>query len=146
MLDAARGRTQLIDGCESAYSYFEKKKFRRARRMILEDLRVMVATPEKYSRVFSLSFGLWMDYRWKEAGWSVEQPDQNPWPPGRFEAIVRTALQHADEYVWVYSETPRWWSEQGGPLKLPPAYDAAIRRAALPPATSPAPATQDSTR
>jgi hypothetical protein len=77
-----------------------------------------------------------MDYQWKEQGWDVEHPERNPLPPEKFEGIVRTALQYADEYVWIYSESPRWWSDQGGPIKLPPAYDAAIRRAASPAATS----------
>ena len=38
-------------------------------------------------------------------------------------------MKYADEYVWVYSESPRWWSDTGSPVKLSPAYDAAIRRA-----------------
>ena len=32
-------------------------------------------------------------------------------------------------FFWIYGETPRWWSEQGGPVKLPPAYAGALRRA-----------------
>ena len=134
MVEAAQGGTQLIDGWESAYSYFEEKKFRKARKMIHEDILAMVADHDKYRKVFSASFGLWMDYQWKEKGWNVEHPENNPHPPEKFEQIVRTALQYADEYVWIYSETPRWWSDQGGPVKLPAAYDAAIRRAAARPA------------
>jgi hypothetical protein len=42
---------------------------------------------------------------------------------------VRQALALADEYVWIYSETPRWWSKEGKPIKLPEAYEAALRRA-----------------
>ena len=137
MIEAAQGGSQLIDGCESAYSYFEEKKFRTARQMIHKDVLAMVADREKYRKVFSASFGLWMDYQWKEKGWNVEHPERNPWTPDKFEEIVRTALTYADEYVWIYSETPRWWSDQGGPIKLPPAYDAAIRRAALADARKP---------
>ncbi len=134
MIEAAQGGSQLIDGCESAYSYFEEKKFRTARRMIQKDVLAMVADREKYQKIFSVSFGLWMDYQWKEQGWNVEHPERNPWPPDKFEGIVRTALTYADEYVWIYSETPRWWSDGGGPTNLPPAYAAAIRHAASRPA------------
>ena len=42
---------------------------------------------------------------------------------------VTEALSAADEYVWVYSETPRWWSAEGKPVKLPPEYEAALRKA-----------------
>ncbi len=129
MIEAAEGESQLIDGWESAYSYREEKKFRKARQMIHRDVLAMVADPSKYSRVFSASFGLWMDFDWAKRGWDLEHPERNPWPPEEFERIVRTALIYADEYVWIYSESPRWWSDQGGPVKLPAAYDAAIRRA-----------------
>ncbi len=134
MVEAAAGGSQLIDGWESAYSYFEEKKFRRARQMIHHDVLAMVAAREKYPRVFSASFGLWMDYQWRKQGWDVEHPERNPTPPDKFEEIVRTALKYADEYVWIYSETPRWWSDSGGPTNLPPAYATAIRRAASRPA------------
>jgi len=130
MVEAAQGGSQLIDGWESAYSYFEEKKFQKARQMIHHDILAMVADREKYQRVFSASFGLWMDYQWNKQGWNVEHPKRNPQPPDKFEGVVRTALQYADEYVWIYSETPRWWTDSGGPTNLPPAYDAAIRRAA----------------
>ncbi len=142
MLDAAEGCTQIIDGFESAYSYREEKKFRKARKMVLEDALAMTADPAKYAKVVSMSYGLWMDYDWRKLGWDEQQPDRNPWSPAAFEDITRTALKYADEYVWIYSETPRWWSEEGRSIKLPAAYDAALRRAASPdsPATSTSPA------
>jgi len=140
MIEAAQGGSQLIDGWESAYSYFEEKKFRKARKMIHQDVLAMVADRAKYQKVFSASFGLWIDYQWHEQGWNVEQPERNPWPPDKFERIVQTALAYADEYVWIYSETPRWWSDSGGPVKLPPAYDTAVRRGALGAEHQPAPA------
>ena len=41
----------------------------------------------------------------------------------------RKALQTADEYVWIYSESPHWWSKNSTATKLPTAYDEAVRRA-----------------
>jgi polygalacturonase len=149
MVEAAEGGSQLIDGWESAYSYFEEKKFRTARRIIHQDVLAMVADRQKYPKVFSASFGLWMDYQWRDRGWNVERPERNPHPPDKFEEVVRTALRYADEYVWVYSETPRWWSNSGGPTNLPPAYAAALRRAAsvtLQPTPAPASPTNASSR
>jgi hypothetical protein len=60
----------------------------------------------------------------------VEDTSKNFYTPEGFERTVRTALETADDYVWIYTETPKWWTEQGGPQKLPAAYDAALRRAA----------------
>jgi hypothetical protein len=142
MVEAAQGGSQLIDGCESAYGYSDEAAFRKARQIIHHDVLAMVADRSKYERVFSTSFGLWMDYRWRQQGWNVEHPELNPRPPEKLEGIVRTALKHADEYVWVYSETPRWWSDKGGPVKLPPAYDAALRRAVSVTTNQPGPANQ----
>lgn len=130
MTEAAEGKTQLIDGWESAYSYFEEKKFVKARKMIHEDILAMVADPQKYRARFSASFGLWLDYQWRDRGWDGENAERNFWTPEKFGAIVSTAMQYADEYVWIYTETPRWWSDEGKPVKLPPAYGDAIRKVA----------------
>jgi hypothetical protein len=34
-------------------------------------------------------------------------------------------------FCWIYTETPRWWSDKGGPVKLPPAYAEALRKARM---------------
>ena len=88
------------------------------------------ADHEKYRKVFSLGFGVWMDHDWRKHGWNVTDVSKNFYPPDAFENSVRTALQTADEYVWVYTEQPRWWTKAGKPEKLPEAYDQALRRAA----------------
>jgi hypothetical protein len=128
LVDAAAGKTRIVDGCELAYGYREAKQFSDARRRITEGLLPMVAEPEKYRPRVSVSFGLWMDYDWRHKGWNVKDPGKNVLPPETFEALVRAALASADEYVWIYTETPRWWSAEGKPVKLPAAYDAALRR------------------
>src|SRR5205823_5528220 len=89
----------------------------------------IVGDPKKYERVVSAGFGLWMDYDWRKNGWNMDEPSKNYFTPESFEASLRQALETTDEYVWVYSETPRWWSAEGGSVKLPEAYEMAIRRA-----------------
>ena len=55
---------------------------------------------------------------------------KNYFSPDGFETSLRAALEQSDEYVWIYAETPRWWSEKpGGSVALPPAYADAVRRA-----------------
>jgi hypothetical protein len=70
-----------------------------------------------------------MDEDWRRQGWDEQDVTKNYYTPAEFEASVRRALEVADEYVWVYTETPRWWSADGKPVKLPPAYEEALRRA-----------------
>ena len=129
MVEAARGRTRLVDGHELSYGYRDPEQFVVAYRTMQTGLLPMVADPKKYRRTFSLAFGLWMDHDWRKLGWEVEQVAQNYFTPETFESSARAALNTADEYVWIYTETPRWWSKEGGPVKLPAAYAEALRKA-----------------
>jgi hypothetical protein len=72
---------------------------------------------------------LWLDHDWRKAGWNSERPEQNYFSPEILFATVREALQIAHEYVWIYSETPRWWSAEGPPVKLPADYGYALLKA-----------------
>jgi hypothetical protein len=130
MLAAASGDTRLVDGYEPAY--FHKKdtaKFAAAYRTITEGLLPIVADPATYRRRLSVGFGLWMDYYAEARVWDGVDTSRNFYTPDEFETSVRAALEAADEYVWIYTETPRWWSAEGRPLHLPEAYADALRRA-----------------
>jgi hypothetical protein len=129
MVEAARGKARIVDGFELSYGYKEPKAFDDAYRLMTEGVLPIVADPEKYRRVVSAGFGLWMDHEWRTRGWDEADPSKNFLTPEAFEASVRKALERSDEYVWIYTETPRWWSADGHPIKLPSAYEAAIRRA-----------------
>lgn len=129
MIDAATGRTRLVDGHELSYGYREAAQFDRGLKLMTEDVLPIVADREKYRRVSAPGFGIWLDYDWRSKGWNEQDLSKNHFTPEGFESSVRDALRRSDEIVWIYSETPRWWSPEGGPVKLPPAYDAALRRA-----------------
>jgi hypothetical protein len=129
LVEAARGSTRLVDGHEISYGYKQPAQFTQAYQTMQKDLLPIVRDPEKYHRRVSFGFGLWMDHDWRKHGWNAEDVSKNYFTPDTFEASVRAALATADEYVWIYTETPRWWSEQGGPVKLPPAYSDALRKA-----------------
>jgi hypothetical protein len=69
-----------------------------------------------------------MDRDWRKHGWDTNDFSKNYFAPESFATSVAAALEKADEYVWVYTETPRWWSDDGVPQKLPAAYEAALRK------------------
>jgi hypothetical protein len=127
MLEAA-AKAKLVDGNELAYGYKEPERFTKSYQTMQRELSPIVRDPNKYARHFSLGFGLWMDRDWRKHGWDTNDLAKNYFTPEVFEASVRQALEVADEYVWIYTETPRWWSKDGQ-VKLPPPYDAAVRRA-----------------
>ena len=77
-----------------------------------------------------MGFGLWMDCDWRIKGWDTADPSKNFFTPQAFETSVRAALSTADEYVWVYTETPKWWAGESAKMEhLPQAYEDAVRRA-----------------
>lgn len=129
MFDVVRGKARIVDGFELSYGYKEPQQFERAHRLMTEGVRAIVADPDRYKRFGSCAFGLWMDYDWRKYDWSVTEPAKNYFTPEAFERSLREALRRSDEFVWIYTETPRWWSPQGGRIKLPEAYERAIRRA-----------------
>jgi hypothetical protein len=129
MVEAARGAVKLVDGHELSYNFKTPAEFRTAYQTMEQKLLPLVAAPEKYRQVFSFSFGLWMDQNWRKLGWSTNEFAKNYHTPEQFETCTRAALAAADEYVWIYTEVPRWWSEEGTPVKMPPQYDAAVRQA-----------------
>jgi hypothetical protein len=131
LLEEARGRTRLMDGHEISYGYKQPAQFTAAYQTMQTGLLPIVRDPEKYRRSVSLGFGLWMDQDWRKNGWDVDDVSKNYFTPETFETSVRIALATADEFVWIYTETPRWWSDLGGPVKLPPAYAEALRKARM---------------
>lgn len=129
MVDAARGKTRLVDGYEISYPDREPWKYQAGYKRMSKELLPIVADDEKYKQVFSFAFGIWLDYYWQKLGWDAERPQGNYFPPRTFELVLRKAFETSDEYVWVYAETPRWWSDDGSSVKLPEEYPAAVRSA-----------------
>ena len=112
-----------------SYGYKTPSQFVAGRKVMKHDLLPMVEDQDKYQRVMSAGFGLWIDFDWRKKGWDPQTPSNNYFPPEVFGTSVRTALQQSDKYVWIYSETPRWWSPAKTPVKLPEAYSSALRTA-----------------
>jgi hypothetical protein len=130
MVDAAKGKTRIVDGYELSYGYKDVSRFAPAyEAMKTGVLPIVGAEADRYHQVFSFGFGVWMDQNWRKFGWNESDFSKNYYTPEAFEKTVATALRTSDEYVWIYTETPRWWSKAGKAVKLPAAYDAAVRRA-----------------
>ena len=128
MIDAAGDRVTIVDGFELSYRYRELAEYKAARKMVTEDLLPIAAGPAKYAKHLSLAFGIWMDADWRTRGWAEGPFTGNVFLPMQFRRSVESAFAVCDDYVWVYTETPRWWSAEG-PQKLPRAYQRALREA-----------------
>ena len=131
MLEVAGGKAKFVDGNELAYGYKEPDQFAKSYQTMKHGLLPIVRDSEKYARHFSFAFGLWMDRDWRKNGWETNDFSKNYFTPEAFGSSVARAIELADEYVWIYTETPRWWSKEGAPVKLPAAYDSAVRQGKL---------------
>ncbi len=129
MIEAARGGEKIVDGFEESYGYKTNAAFLAGRKSVKEDVLAVVLDPAGYRRVVSAGFGLWLDFDSSKKAWSAGEPSTNYFTPGQFQRSARWALQWSDEYVWIYSQTPRWWSAAGTPVALPESYDTALRQA-----------------
>ena len=64
-----------------------------------------------------------MDCNLFDHGWHPDDFGQNYFTPEQFQSAVRSAQAHSDAYVWIYTEQPRWWTNE----KLPQPYLDALQ-------------------
>lgn len=129
MLDVAAPDTKLVDGYERSYAYQSARQFDAARREFETGVLPYVADANRYHARFRLGFGVWLDEDWRKRGWNPSDASKNYFTPAKFQAAVSDALHASDEYVWIYTEKPRWWTPSGKPQDLPAAYESALRDA-----------------
>jgi hypothetical protein len=132
MFEAAGEGVRIVDGYQLSYAMTNPDVFALSRDTMENGVLPIVADRERYRKVASLGFGIWLDCDWRTTGWYTYDPQKNFRTPESFEESVRRALEVSDRYVWIYTEVPRWWTATGKPTKLPKAYDAALRRAREP--------------
>ena len=113
MIEASQGKTRLVDGHEMSYGYRDAGAFVQAHRGDQDQgCRAGRRSARNTSDVVSAGFGLWLDYDWRKKGWNTAEVEKNYFSPARFETSLRAAVEQSDEYVWIYTEKPRWWSER----------------------------------
>lgn len=127
MFGAASDSVVIVDGHEASYPYRDPARFAAKADTMRRAVRRIAAQPERYSRLLSVGFGIWMDHNSPRLGWHADHPESNYFTPAALRVSVQAALDHADRYVWIYSQEPRWWTPEGGRRKLPAAYDSVLR-------------------
>jgi len=111
-LDAAPASVTLVDGCESAYRFNSDVEYLAAANAIRNTCQHLVS-PEnryKYRAQVQVSFGVYADayVNPPDSPWYIDPGDQTPLQ--RFETNLASALNAADEYVWLYGEQASWWA------------------------------------
>lgn len=128
MFDAAANGTTIVDAYEGAYSFRTRREFVTARDTVTKKMLSRVGNPEAYRKYVRLGFGVWMDNRYGAKDWNTDDFDKNYFTPEEFEYSVFCGLDVADKYVWIYTEHPKWWTNE----RLPQEYLNALRRSRNP--------------
>jgi hypothetical protein len=125
ILEACSPKTRIVNAWESSYLYKTKKEFRDALYTIKFTSLKWTSVPDRYGKHMRAGFGIWMDCDWRRVGWNTDDFRRNHFTPEEFEEAVRYALKASDQYVWIYTEQPRWWTRE----RLPEAYINALAKA-----------------
>jgi hypothetical protein len=125
MLSACAPATRIVDAYENSYGYRRPDQFARAYRTIKEKSLAWTGEKEPFRKHVQAGFGVWMDNDWNKHGWNAVDFTRNYFKPEGFCESVRIALRATDKYVWIYTEKPRWWTNE----QLPAAYVKALEAA-----------------
>ena len=123
-LSVSSKETKFVDAWELSYGFKNQKQFQQAYDATkIKGPEKWTSEPERFRQQVRVGFGLWLDNDWDIHGWNEKDFSKNYFTPPAFEQSVRAALTVSDEYVWIYSGTPRWWTNE----KLPRAYIDALK-------------------
>jgi len=144
VLVGAGGQATVVEGFELAYPYRSCDRFQWAYAYLRGPCRDLSLEPTRYDRWLEIGFGIWLDYDSgrtcqdaRVAGRACRWFDPSLYPaeqqylvdPEQFARAVASARAVGDGYVWIYTEEPKWWTEEH-PLgeNLPEAYVRALER------------------
>jgi hypothetical protein len=145
LLAGAGGQATVVEGFELSYPYRSCDRFQEAYAQLRGPCRDLSLDPAKYDRWLDIGFGLWLDFDSvstckdaRESGRPCRWFDPSLYPveqrylvdPEQFARAVASARAVSDGYVWIYTEEPKWWTEES-PLgkNLPDAYVRALQGA-----------------
>jgi len=129
MFDAALPNDRIIDGGELAYGFRTTQEFTDQRDVVSDKACTLLEDRRTYLDHIGVAYGLWLDFEWKDRPFLTDDLTKNYFTPQQWQNSVRTALTQTDQYLWIYTEKPRWWTAAGPSVDLPAAYAEALRRA-----------------
>jgi len=126
MASAASPKAVIVDGHEMSFGFRQPGQYAAKSDTMRNAFRRLSAVPDLYRSRLSVGFGVWMDIEKDGRNWHPDDPAANYFTPQTFGAAVQAALDHADRYVWVYTQKAKWWGPHGRE-NLPAVYDSVLR-------------------
>jgi len=115
----------VVEGHEPSYPFRSCHQFQEAYRRLRVECRRLSLSPQQYDQDLQIGFGIWMDNEsgqrcaaFRAEGKPCPWADPTLYPeearhqvdPRLFGEAVASALDLTDQYVWIYSEEPKWWT------------------------------------
>ena len=123
LLSECTGNAAIIDGSERTYGLRTAERFEGAANTF-RNARKHSRVPEKFDRHGQVAFPVFLG----STGFSTEDFDSNYYSPEDLTTALSGALEHTDQYVWIYTENVGLWDRPGMNL-LPEEYREAMLRA-----------------
>lgn len=136
MLAAASDSARIVDGCEGSFFLRKVSDVDDYRHHYLVGGHAYSGDSLKFDRIVGLALSMWLDHDSTHHPWDQKVFTNNHRDPETTRAVLRRMIEDSDEYTWLYSQQPRWWSPEGGRQNLPQAYVKAVldaRAGLLPP-------------
>jgi len=128
MVEAAKGKTIIVDGNEHAYYYDDAAKFTNSVQVMHEGVKNFFdpASWPKYQEHVQAGHAIWVDnlcslMLMRRTSSAMTPDERAKWA----EHNVYYALKTSDQYVWMYSQRMNWWED----VRVPPYLEDAIRSA-----------------
>ena len=125
LLDAATDTTKIIDGWETSYYFTRRAQFTIGKAMMTKELVKYSENQAQYLKLVRPAFAVYMDKAYAQRGWDAERWWLNYFSPIQLQTQLEYAFEATDHYVWLYSEHPKWWTNEN----LSPDYIEAVRAA-----------------
>ena len=138
LLSESTGQAQIIDGYERAYGFRSASEYAAARRLMKEEMRDISRVPAKFERHFRVAFPFYIG-GYRQYGFDGDYENVDGllrgeaegyyYTPEEFEYSLHQALEHTDEYVWLYTDGRcKWWDREEDSIYIAQAYRDALER------------------
>ena len=112
LLSECTGEAAIIEGAEKAYKFRQASAFEKEANSFKTEVRARSRVPEAFDRHARIAFPIYLgggsNYP-DPTHFSIDDFSTNYYSPEELATALRGALEHAAEYVWIYTEHVSLW-------------------------------------
>ncbi len=129
LLSECTGEAEIIEGAENAYKFKHASEFEKEANSFKTKVRALSRVPEAFDRHARIAFPIYLG-----GGSNFPDPTHfafddfstNYYSPEELTTALRGALEHTDEYVWIYTQHVSLWKRPEHWPLLPDEYRDAM--------------------